>query len=85
MGNILPKKMNNSETKRDRFVRIAERRVNKILDGLDSLGKCANRKNYQYTDTDVRKIFGEIENKVKEIKILYKTSRNSKNRFRLGT
>ena len=75
--------MNNAETKRDRFVRIAERRVNRILDNLDSLGKCANRRNYQYTDADVRKIFGDIEKKVKDIKALYRTSRNSSNRFRL--
>ena len=83
MEKILPKKMNNTETKKDRFVRIAERRVNKILDDLDSLGKCANRRNYQYTDADVRKIFVEIEKKLRETRTLYKSSTNSKNRFRL--
>jgi hypothetical protein len=72
MGNILPKKMNIAETKRDRFVRIAERRVNKIF-----------RRNYQYTDSDVRKIFGEIEKKLREIKVLYRSTANNKNRFKL--
>ena len=83
MEKILANKKSNMEKKRDRFVRIAERRVNKILDDLDSLGKCANRRNYQYTDSDVRKIFGEIEKKLKETKALYRTTRNSSNRFRL--
>jgi len=83
MEKILANKKSNMETKRDRFVRIAERRVNKILVDLDSLGKCANRRNYQYTDSDVRKVFGEIENKLRETKALYKSSTNSKNRFRL--
>jgi hypothetical protein len=84
MENIMPKKMNNTETKRDRFVRIAERRVNKILNDLESLGKCSNKRNYEYTDADVRKIFREIDKKVKEIKALYRTSKNNSNRFRLA-
>jgi len=69
----------NVESKRDRFVRIVERRVNQILNNLDSLGKCANRKNYEYTDKDVSKIFAEIERKTKSIKAIYagKSSRNS--------
>ena len=83
MEKILANKKSNMETKRDRFVRIAERRVNKILVDLDSLGKCANRRNYQYTDSDVKRVFGEIENKLRETKALYKSSTNSKNRFRL--
>ena len=83
MEKILANKKSNMETKRDRFVRIAERRVNKILVDLESLGKCANRRNYQYTDSQVRKIFGEIEKKLKETKALYRTTRNSSNRFRL--
>lgn len=83
MENILANKNSNMETKRDRFVRIAERRVNKILVDLESLGKCANRRNYQYTDSDVRKIFREIEKKLRETRDLYKSSTNNNNRFRL--
>jgi len=35
---------NNKNVNRDRFVRIAERRVNKILDDYDALGRCSNKK-----------------------------------------
>ena len=54
--------MPNQETvdKRERFVRIAEHRVNKILNDLDLLSKCSNRRNYTYDDKDVRRIFSEI-------------------------
>ena len=83
MEKFLANKKSNTETKRDRFVRIAERRVNKILDDLDSLGKCANRRNYQYDNSDVRRIFGEIEKKLRETRTLYKSSTNNNNRFRL--
>lgn len=70
--------------KRDRFIRIAERRVNKIIDNLDLLGKCSNRRNYEYREEEVRKIFREIEHKVREIKLQFQGESRSKGRFRLG-
>lgn len=76
-------KLGNIETKRDRFIRIVERRVDNILNNFDSLGKCANRRNYEYNDEDVMKIFGEIEKKMKEIKSLYRNSKKRRNRFKL--
>ncbi len=74
---------NNEATRRDRFIRIVEKRVNRILDNLDSLGKCSNKSNYQYSDKDVKKIFGEIDKKIKEIKVLYQSSNGRKERFKL--
>ena len=59
------------ETKRERFVRIAEARVNKILDMMRLLGNCSSQSNYEYTDEDIKKIFNALE---KELK-------NTKNRF----
>lgn len=56
------------ESKRERFVRIAESRTNRILDQLKLLGNCANKHNYDYTDEDVRKIFSAIEKEVKAAK-----------------
>ncbi|MCD4695208.1 MAG: hypothetical protein K8S16_03120 [Bacteroidales bacterium] len=75
--------MKNKEAKRDRFARIAEARVNKILNNLDSLGKCANRRNYEYSDEDVKHIFREIEKKVKDVKQLYHGSGSSNSLFKL--
>lgn len=59
------------ENKRERFVRIAEARTNKILDMLKLLGNCSVTTNYEYTEEDVKKIFGALERELK----------NSKNRF----
>ncbi len=61
MGNI-------QETKRDKFVRLAEARTNKIIDMLQLLGNCSNTSAYDYTQQDVEKIFGAIENELKEAK-----------------
>ena len=75
--------MKNKEAKRDRFTRIAEARVNKILNNLDSLGKCSSRRNYEYSNEDVNHIFREIEKKVKDVKQLFKGSGSSNSLFRL--
>lgn len=73
-------KTKHRSAKRERFVRIAERRVNNILDGLESLGKCSNKKNYEYIDDDIVKIFSAIDKKTKEIRSLYKNSNQNKKR-----
>ena len=48
------KKSSDKNVRRDRFIRIAEYRVNKILDCLDNLGKCSNKRNYAYSGNEVR-------------------------------
>jgi hypothetical protein len=73
------------EMKRNRFVRVAERRVNNLLRDFDSLGKCANRKNYDYSSDDVKRIFQAIEKKLKVIKSLYESSSEDKRTFTLKT
>lgn len=60
-----------SETKRERFVRLAEARTNKILEMMKLLGNCSNKANYEYTDDDIKQILSALE---KELK-------NTKNRF----
>lgn len=59
------------ETKRERFVRIAEARTNKILEMLRLLGNCSSKSNYEFTDDDIKQIFGTLE----------KELRNTKNKF----
>ena len=75
--------VNNKATNHDRFIRIAERRVNKVIDSLDNLGKCSDRRNYEYNEYEVRKIFREIEGKVREVKLQFQGKNNSKSRFKL--
>ena len=59
------------ETKKEKFVRLAEARTNKILEMMRLLGNCSNKANYDYNDNDIKKIFSALE---KELK-------NTKNRF----
>lgn len=72
------------ETKRDKFVRLAEARTNKIIDMLQLLGNCSNTSAYDYTQQDVEKIFGAIENELKEAKKKFNKVENKKSsRFSL--
>lgn len=48
------------ETKSERFVRIAEKRTNKVLEELRKLGKCADRRTYDYTPEQVQQIFAAV-------------------------
>lgn len=57
---------NKKETKRERFVRVAEQRTQKVLDDLKALSKCAHPVVYEMTDEDVEKIFAAIEDAVKD-------------------
>ena len=57
-----------AETKRERFVRIAEARTNKILEMMRLLRNCSSKGNYEYTDEDIKKIFGALEKELKNTK-----------------
>jgi hypothetical protein len=60
--------MREQETKREKFIRLAEARTNKIIDMLQLLGNCSNSSAYDYTQQDVDKIFNAIESEVREAK-----------------
>lgn len=58
-------------TGRQRFVRTAERRVNRIMDALEKLGRCSDQRNYDYSNAEVKKIFEKIEKKLKETRLKF--------------
>ena len=57
--------LKNQETKQERFIRVATRRTNDILNRIRTLGNCANKSAYAYTDEDIQKIFGTIERELR--------------------
>lgn len=72
--------MSNIELKRDRFKRVASRRVDNILKNIRSLSKCSNTNNYEYNEEDVSKMIKAIRDEIKTMETLYKKnlSNNSK-------
>ena len=63
--------MKNEETKREKFVRIAEARTNKIINMIQLLGNCSNQSLYEYSQKDINKIFSTIQTELDEAKKRY--------------
>ena len=63
--------MKNEKTKREKFVRIAEARTNKIINMIQLLGNCSNQSLYEYSQKDVNKIFNTIQTELDEAKKRY--------------
>lgn len=70
------------DAKRQRFLRVAERRTNSILETIRLLGNTSNKNLYQYSDSDVEKIFSTVDEKLKEAKLRFKTDKK-RERFTL--
>lgn len=72
-----------SETKRDKFVRLANNRVNTTLKQIELIGNLANRMNYDYSDEDVRMIFDTLDKAIKDMKSKFSEVDNQGVRFEL--
>jgi len=62
------KKISPTETRRQKFLRLATLRTNEVLSRLRILGNCANRQMYEYTEADIKKIFSAIDKQVQDMK-----------------
>ena len=72
------------ESKKDKFVRIAEARTNKIIDMVRLLGNSSNKASYEYTKDDVKKIFTAIENELKLAKAKFESTSDDSSKFKLN-
>lgn len=59
---------NTTQVKHDRFVHIAEKRMDTIIHDFYMLGKCADKNVYDYTKADLEKIFNELESQISTLK-----------------
>ena len=54
--------MNTSD--REKFVRLATKRVSNAMKAMQLIGNLSNRSNYDYTDADVQKIFKALHDEL---------------------
>ena len=73
----------NNETKEQKFQRLAEQRVNVILDKLRLLGQLSNKGNYEYTDDQVQSIFRAIQKELNATRSKFSNGSKSRIRFKL--
>ena len=57
--------------KRERFEKVASKRVQRVLDTLELIQNCSNRNNYEYDQNDVDRMFSEITKAVKDAQAAY--------------
>jgi hypothetical protein len=56
------------EDDREKFVMLANSRVNKAIKAIHLIGNLSNRSNYDYTDEDVSKIFRALNDEINTCK-----------------
>ena len=66
------------ETSREKFVRLAESRVNNLVKTMRLLGNLSNKSNYSYTERDVEKMFRTLERELKDAKARFAAGGASK-------
>lgn len=54
--------------KRERFVALAEARVTRALEAIQSVAKLSNRGLYEYSDADVSKIVSALNSELSDLK-----------------
>jgi hypothetical protein len=59
---------------RDKFVRLATKRVSNALKALQLIGNLSNRSNYSYTESDVQKIFRALQDELNTSKKKFDTA-----------
>ena len=64
---------------RERFVELANKRVNATIVQIRLVGNLANRKNYEYTPEEARKIIKTLQREIEDLKIKFKGEDESGN------
>lgn len=75
---------NTSNIRRQNFVRLAEKRVTKVLKGIRLIGNLSNRKTYEYSSKDIEKMFRALDRELKNARARFDSdSETDTERFKL--
>lgn len=56
------------ETKEQKFIRLAEYRMNKAIKAVESISNLANKSSYEYSEEQVGAMFSVLENTIADVK-----------------
>ena len=73
-----------NESKADKFVRLGEYRVNKVIDAIGRLENLSNRTNYEYTQEQVEAMFSIMEKRLLEVKGRFAPKKEKEDTFSFG-
>ena len=63
---------NANESKADKFLRLAPPRINKVIQGLQSLKKLSAHSSYEYSEEQTQKMFAAIRAELDECEAAFK-------------
>lgn len=75
------KKAPDNESRAEKFVRLGEYRVNKVIDAIGRLENLSNRSNYEYTQEQVETMFSMMEKRLMEVKSRFAPKQAKDNTF----
>ncbi len=68
-------------TKEDRFKRVAEKRIQRVLDSIRGLSQCSNKRMYKWNDEQLKKIWAAIDRELKKCKASFENTETEEFRF----
>ena len=63
--------------KKERFERLAEKRVNEVVKKLRVLGNLSNKRNYYYDESHLKQMFNVLDSEIKDLKDKFKSDDSS--------
>ncbi len=69
--------------KSEKFKELAENRVNRVIDDIRKVANLSNKTRYEYSDTQIKKIFTAIEEATKEAKSQFQVKNDTTKKFSL--
>ena len=67
--------MKNREKK---FIELAEKRMNRLINQIRLVGNLANKSNYSYSDSQANKIIKTLNEEFNEVRQKFRNNKNSK-------
>ena len=72
----------NMKKKREKFINLANKRVNKALKQINLIGNLSNKNNYEYTQDEVKQMIKALEEGIQRCKESFNTNKE-KNFFQI--
>ncbi len=73
-----------NESKANKFVRLGEYRVNKVIDAIGRIENLSNRTNYEYTQEQAEAMFSIMEKRLQEVKGRFAPKKEKEDAFSFG-
>ena len=64
------------ETKKQRFKRVAEKRVQNVLDSIRKLSQCSNTRMYAWDESQLQKIWDAVDGEIVKCRARFENTEN---------